>query len=189
MWLFRLVTLRAATIGILHLTMKLVSFLLLTICATSSVFAADWSKVPYVRMPRGAESDFDFVKNNMKDLHPWKSDMALPCSFKDVGLDQPVRLVNCSLFFDGGSRCYLFRGANNKFLVLCTDTPLGGAPDGTMQKRESATLYLGAWHWSDKAGTAVAMDSKTEHFLLAAIQNEAERISASKKPKPAATSP
>jgi hypothetical protein len=182
--------LRAATIGILHLTMKLVSFLLLAICASSSVFAADWSKVPYVRMPRGAESDFDFVKKNMAELHPWKSGMALPGNFKDVGLEQPVRLVKCSLYFDLGSLCYVFRGSNDKFLVICTDAPEYGAPnDKKILKRESATLYLGVWHNSDKTGTAVAADSKTELFLLAAIQAEAERINGSSKSKTSATGP
>jgi len=161
--------------------MKTRSFFLLLFCVSSVVFSAPWSKVPYVRMPVDAEWDFDFVKENMAELHPWKPGMTLPKNFMEAGLKPPVRLVHCSLYFDGGSCAYLFKGANGKFLVLCSEPPeYEYLNDKKIEllKRDFSRLYLGAWHCTDKAGTVIPLDSETEQFLLVAIQDEAARISA-----------
>lgn len=133
-------------------------------------------------MPVDAEWDFDFVKKNMAEMHPWKAGMPLPKSFKEAGLKPPVRLVYFSFYFDGGSHAYLFKGANEKFLVFCSEPPEYDyikINDKKLQfrVRDFSRLYLGAWHCTDKGGTVIPLDSETEQFLLAAIETEAARIS------------
>jgi hypothetical protein len=161
--------------------MKPWSFLILAWCAPVVALPAPWDKVPHVRMPVDAEWDFDFVKKNMAELHPWKAGMPLPKNFKEAGLKPPVRLVDCKIYFDGGSNVYLFRGANGKFLVLCNEPPEYEYVNVNHEKlkflvRDFTTLHLGAWHCADKEGTVIPPDSETERFLLAAIESEAARI-------------
>jgi len=93
------------------------------------------------------ESDPKMVKEKFETLHPWKQGMPLPKSFEDAGLTLPVSLVDASLYFDGGSLSYLFRGANGKFLVFCTDTGIYRGKDKKFVKVTAPRLFLGTFHF------------------------------------------
>ena len=107
--------------------------------------------------------DEESVVKNLDTLQPWKAGDPLPTSFQEAGLEMPVDLVAGSMYLDGGSQCYLFRGANNKYLSVCTDV-------------YATTLYLGVYHFSHKKGTVVPWDSDCERFLSAAIESAVAKL-------------
>ena len=91
-------------------------------------------------------------------------------------------LVACDVYLDGGSHYYLFRGANGKFLLLCTDPgSIGSADPGKTIVVEKPRLFLGVSHFSEKNKVVVPYGSTCEKFLLAAIKSEVERINAESK--------
>jgi hypothetical protein len=138
-------------------------------------FAATWDQLPLVSFLH--DVDIRSVENDFAVLHPWKATDPLPTSFGAAGLTQPVRLVACDIYLDGGSRYYLFRGANSRYLVVCTDPGSFGAPDSKkVIPVDKPRLFLGASHFSDKNKVLIPYDSECERFLLAAIKNEVDRI-------------
>jgi len=141
--------------------------------------AASWDDLPLAYGLR--EVDSTAVEKDFESLHPWKPSAELPLSFKDAGLESPVRLVACDLYFDGGSRFYLFRGMNGKFLVLCTDA-VDYYSNETKKKVpvDKPRLFLGTFHFSNEPRVVVTVDSPTERFLVAAIKAEVSRITAEK---------
>lgn len=86
-------------------------------------------------------------------------------------------LMTCVVYLDGGSQYYLFRGANGRFPVRCTDPgPRGSPASKTVAAMDKPRLFLGVSHFSDKNGVVIPYDSACERFLLAAIKDEVERI-------------
>ena len=143
------------------------------------LFGATWDQLP---LAYGLdEVDRAVVEKDFAALHPWKSGDALPVNFKEVGLESPVKLVACDMYLDGASRYYLFRGANGKFLVLCTDTSMYQSSDKKIIQVDKPRLYLGVWHFSDKNKVLVPLDSPTEKFLLEAIKGEVDRYNLASK--------
>ena len=150
---------------------KMIRHTLILLAVLTVSQAASWDDLPLAYGLR--EVDLTAVKKDFESLHPWKPGAELPLSFKDAGLESPARLVACDLYFDGGSRFYLFQGMNGKFLVLCTD-----AVD--YYSNEKPRLFLGTFHFSNEPRVVVTVDSPTERFLVAAIKAEVSRITAEK---------
>ena len=142
------------------------------------VFSATWEQLPPAWIFDGV--DLESIEPHFDTLHPWKAGDPLPTCFKDAGLESPVALVAGNVYLDGGSQFYLFRGANGKYLVLCTDTHNYDEYDSQNHSKtvhvDKPRLYLGVSHFSNKNRVVVPYDSKCEHFLVAAIQSEVERI-------------
>ena len=153
-------------------------FPLLFLCG--SAFSATWDQLPLAVGLHGA--DPKIVQSGIGKSHPWKPGDALPASFKDAGLDAPVKLVACDIYLDGGSRYYIFRGSNDRFLLLCTDSGMSFSPETKkVSKVEQPRVYLAAAHFGSKSKVEVPADSATEQFLLSAIMSEVARISAAQK--------
>jgi hypothetical protein len=159
-----------------------VRILAILLSLISTAAAATWDQLPLVSFLHELDAHFvdvnvQAVEKDFGALHPWKAGNALPTSFNDAGLKQPVHLVSCDIYFDGGSHYYLFRGANGKYLVLCTDPGSYGSSDAKKCVRvDKPRLFLGALHFTDKSGVVVPFDSDCERFLLAVIKSEVERI-------------
>jgi len=155
-----------------------ISVVLIAIAA-SNAFSATWEQLPAIVGvnkvdPKTVKADFDL-------LHPWKQDLPLPKAFEDAGLTRPVALVSASLYLDGGSRSYVFQGANGKFLVFCTDTKFYAGKDGKSENVTAPRIFLGTFHFTQKPRTVVPADSDTERFLIAALAAEARRKSPEQK--------
>jgi hypothetical protein len=148
--------------------MKSKAFAIFVLLAETA-FAASWEQL---KVATSLELvDIQPVLSDLASLQPWNATKPLPTDFDQAGLGAPVPLVACGFYFDGGSRYFLFRGANKKFLILCTDP---GAYYNSKKKVQEDVkvpqLYLGVAHFSDvKARATVPIDSATERFLLAAI--------------------
>jgi hypothetical protein len=149
--------------------------LALFILFAAPAFAATWDQLPVVFL--FDDSELILLRTNFAELHPWKIGNPLPASFKDAGLDAPVELVGCDMYLDGGSHYYLFRGANSKYLVLCTDSgSYGSSKSNKIITVDRPHLFLGAEHFTEKKKVIVPYDSACERFLLAAIKSEVERL-------------
>ena len=117
------------------------------------------------------------LRKNPAVMAPWKPGDRLPESFMDAGLTPPVRLVANDGYTDGGSAYYLFEGSNGKYLVVCTDSPIRSNPKTKkVLMTDIAHLYLGAFHFTQNPKLAVPIGSKTERFLLDAINEEVKRL-------------
>jgi hypothetical protein len=156
--------------------------LAILVLATSTTFAATWDQLPVVDgvnqvSPTVIESDLDA-------LHPWKAGRPLPTSFEDAGLTAPVELVAFSMYYDGGSRYYIFGGANKKYLMVCTDRPaVYSQADKKLVRNDVPALYLRAAHVYRQTKVPVPRDSACERFLLKAIRDEVDRITALQEQK------
>lgn len=153
------------------------------ICLFVSVAVITASGVSWDQLPTFHDIDVvdpKMVEENFETLHPWKQGMPLPGSFEEAGLTLPVSLVATSYHFDGGSRVYIFRGMNGKFLVFCTETMIYGKKDGTAERVTAPRLFIGTFHFTEKPRTVVPEDSPTEGFLIAALAAESERASEEK---------
>lgn len=117
------------------------------------------------------------LRKNPALMAPWKPGKRLPESFMDAGLTPPVRLVADEMYLDGGSKYYLFEGSNGQYLVVCTDSPMRSDPKTRkFMELEVLHLYLGAFHFSENPKLQVPTGSKTERFLLDAINDEVRRL-------------
>lgn len=158
----------------------MIRFALISIVLPAALCAASWADLP---LAYGLNQvDRASVEKEFKSVHPWQPGAALPRSFKDAGLASPVTLVACDIYLDGGSHFYLFRGANGKFLALCTDS----GSYYSEEKKQSVPvdhprLFLAAFHFGDKNRVTVPFESPTERFLLTAIKSEVARIAAEKE--------
>lgn len=153
-------------------------FAILALAAINAA-AATWDQLPAFHGI--AKVDPKFVKEQFEERHPWKQGMPLPRSFEEAGLTRPVTLVAASFYFDGGSRSYLFRGENGKFLVCCTDAGFYAGKDHKVEDVIAPRLFLGTFHFSQKPRTAIPAQSDTEKFLLAALAAEATSRASQKK--------
>jgi hypothetical protein len=151
------------------LQMKTIKALVFLFLAAGIGFAASWDRLTLATSLELV--DIEPVVRDLAVLQPWNSTKPLPGDFSQAGLKSPVALVACGVYFDGGSRYYLFEGANKKFLLLCTDPGSYYNPDKKMSEAvKTPRLYLGVAHFSDAKGNVpVPIGSATEHFLLAAI--------------------
>ncbi len=136
---------------------------------------ATWDQLPLVMLPnRGKELT---IEKRCGHLFPWESGMPLPTNYAEAKLTELVQLVDCGSYDDGGSQYYLFRGANGRCPLFCTDTEVQWKSKGseTIQPKKPR-LFLGVAHYSDYARVVVPCDSPCEHFLLRAIRVEVERL-------------
>ncbi len=147
---------------------------------TSVLRGATWDQLP---LAYGLHSgDCERIQKSYDVLHPWKPGGVMPDNFEAAGLASPVTLVACDIYLDGGSRFYLFRGSNDKFLVICTDA--GSYYDSRAKKSVEVRrprLFLGTFHFSEKPRAELPEGSKTERFLLEAIRSEVDRLTPKKK--------
>lgn len=163
-----------------HVRQNMLRSLLFSTFISGSAFAATWDQLPFA----GGVHDIDpkVVEQGVGRSHPWQPGDTLPANFKDAGLTPPVKLVACDIYLDGGSRFYIFRGANDKFLMFCTDSGLSySAETKKTSPVAKPKLYLAASHSSSKRKMEIPVGSATEQFLLDAIKSEVERITASRK--------
>lgn len=138
-------------------------------------FAAPWSDLPSLTLSDVGLTEM--VEADYSSLHPWKASQPLPTSFEEAGLTTPVRLVATKLHLDGGSRFYLLKGSNDKFLMICTE------PEAYHDKENNGTIevaepkiFIGAAHISSNLKKEVPLNSETEIILLDTIRKEVDRI-------------
>jgi hypothetical protein len=121
--------------------------------------------LPLLSLPLGHSRIGTFVRNH-PESQPWLAGPKTPpICISDLGLEEPVTLVDYDTYLDGGSQKCVLADSKGHYFVFCTANP---------SVKEPPSFLLGVDHWSAKPALRVSAGSKSYQFLFDLIWSFAD---------------
>lgn len=111
--------------------------------------------------------------------HRWKRGMPFPTELGNLGLKPDAILVCNDAYFDGGTRGFLLRDSEGKYLALATGPGLQTKDlPGRIDAEINSLIFIGALHYLDPEAEMVPPNSASEAFLVELLNTAASSTSA-----------
>jgi len=119
--------------------------------------------------PMPPADKFALFEDHKETWQPWKPELGLPTSLRDIGLYGAIELYEHASFGDGGSIGWIIRDLNGHYFAFWKEPRLvvTEGPDDTGERRwDQRRFWVGTSHHSfHPGGVMVPMGSECEKFL------------------------